>query len=270
MSAPVLFPKSDEAGQADVSRGASGWFKKTEVPGRFRPKMRHVDRGVILHYYTFDSIPRRKESALKRIRPMVLIATIIFFMLSCFLTAQPELPSTELPVLITSCGQSPGATMLKVIFMRLKIDSPADPYEVSPLAAAEDLQSKKQEGRPYKSLIIVMGASLKGMGAAGISIDDELKRTEKLLAEARRLKITVIGAHIEGIKRRAQGASVGDNTDEMSIDAVAPNCDLLIIKKEGNQDDRFTIIAREKNIPMIEVEKNLDLIEELGRLFKQP
>jgi hypothetical protein len=113
-----------------------------------------------------------------------------------------------------------------------------------------------------------MGASLKGMGAAGISIDDELARTSKLIEEARRQGIIIIGAHIEGIKRRAQGAVVGDNTDELSIDAVAPNSDLLIIKKEGNADGRFTIIANEKNIPMIEVEKTLDLIAEFKKLFK--
>jgi hypothetical protein len=42
----------------------------------------------------------------------------------------------------------------------------------------------------------------------------------------------------------------------------------LIIKKEGNADGRFTIIANEKNIPMIEVEKTLDLIAEFKKLFK--
>ena len=67
-----------------------------------------------------------------------------------------------------------------------------------------------------------MGASLKGMGAAGIAIEDELSRTAALIDEARKLRIKVIGAHIEGMKRRAQGADAGDTTDEQSIDAVAP------------------------------------------------
>lgn len=180
---------------------------------------------------------------------------------------QPETPKPELPVLITSCGQSPGADMLKVIFMRLKLERPPQPYEVRMMATAEDLKVKKEAGIPYRSLIIVMGASLKGMGAAGISIDDELKRTRRLMAEARNQGITLIGAHIEGMKRRAQGAAVGDNTDELSIDAVAPNMDLLIINKDGNADNRFTVIADEKNIPMIEVEKNLELLQKLGVLF---
>jgi hypothetical protein len=70
------------------------------------------------------------------------------------------------------------------------------------------------------------------------------------------------------MKRRAQGAAVGDNTDELSIDAVAPKSDLLLVLKEGNEDGRFTVIAKQKKIPMIEVEKNLDLIPEIEKLFK--
>ncbi|MCK4432140.1 MAG: hypothetical protein KAW19_12675, partial [Candidatus Aminicenantes bacterium] len=186
-----------------------------------------------------------------------------------FTSNQSEIPKIELPILITSCGQSPGATMLKVIFMKLKLEFEPKAYEVNELATAEDLKAKKEAGTPYKSMIIVMGASLKGMGAAGISIDDELDRIAKLIEEAHNQGISIIGAHIEGMKRRAQGASVGDNTDELSIDAVAPNSDLLIINKEGNTDNRFTVIANEKNIPMIEVEKTIELIEEFKKIFKE-
>ncbi len=172
--------------------------------------------------------------------------------------AQPVKAGT--PVLITSCGQSPGPVMLKVILQKAGIA-----YDLNPLAASADLKTK-----PYKSLIIVMGASLKGMGAAGISIDDELKRVGALIDEARKLKIKVIGAHIEGLKRRAQGADAGDTTDEQSIDAVAPKSDILLVNKDGDGDGRFTNIAKAKNIPLILVERNLDLVKECQKLFKQP
>jgi len=112
-----------------------------------------------------------------------------------------------------------------------------------------------------------MGASLKGMGAAGIDIDDELERTAALIAAARKEGVKVIGAHIEGLKRRAQVAAAGDTTDEQSIDAVAPLADLLLLNKEGNSDGRFSVIAKAKGIPLVEVEKNVDLITELGKLF---
>ena len=182
-------------------------------------------------------------------------------------STQAETPATEIPILIVSCGQSPGANMIKVLVMRLGLPENPPSYEMNVLATADDLKKAKELSAPFKSLIIVMGASLKGMGAAGISIDDEIERTSALMEEARNQGITIIGAHIEGMKRRAQGAAPGDNTDELSIDAVAPNADLLLINKEGNEDNRFSIISEANGIPMIEVEKNLELLEKLKELF---
>jgi hypothetical protein len=207
----------------------------------------------------------------KNKRSTLLLFTILFLCVGLGKSVpaiQPDIPKAELPVMITSCGQSPGATMLKVIFMRMKLDQQPEPYEINTMATADELRSAKEAGTPYKSLIIVMGASLKGMGAAGISMDDELSRIGTLIKEAHTQGIKIIGAHIEGQKRRAQGAAVGDNTDEQSIDAVAPNSEILIVRKDGNEDDRFTIIANTKNIPLILVEKNLDLLEELQKIFK--
>jgi hypothetical protein len=183
--------------------------------------------------------------------------------------AQDEVPKAELPVLITSCGQSPGANMLKAIFMRLKLQHEPKAYELAPMAAPADLQAALDSGAPYKSMIVVMGASLKGMGAAGISMDDELDRTAKLIEVAKAQGVTVIGAHIEGMKRRAQGADPGDNTDELSIDAVATKADFLVVRKDGNEDGRFSAIAQEKGIPLIEVEKNMELFEVLKQVFSQ-
>lgn len=183
---------------------------------------------------------------------------------SFFLGAgQAQAPKASPPILLTACGQSPDTSTMKVVIQKSKI-----PYDLVELATVEDLAKKKSSSTPYKTIIILMGASLKGMGAAGISIDDEIKRTSELIDAARRDKIMVIGAHIGGLKRRAQGAAVGDNTDELSIDAVAPKSDMLIVLKEGNEDGRFTVISKQKKIPMIEVEKNLDLIPEIEKLFK--
>jgi ABC-type proline/glycine betaine transport system substrate-binding protein len=201
---------------------------------------------------------------MKPIHRSLLAAMIIaaLALTATFAAGQAQTPRAETPVLLASCGQSPGPVMLKVILHKLGFS-----YELNALATPADLKAKAQAGTPYKSLVIVMGASLKGMGAAGISIDDELKRTAELIVEARKEGIKIIGAHIEGMKRRSQGAAAGDTTDEQAIDAVAPNSDLLIINKEGDSDGRFTTISKAKNIPMIVVEKNLDLVTELGKLF---
>jgi len=173
-----------------------------------------------------------------------------------------QTPKFEAPILVTSCGQSIAPIMLKVFLQKLQLD-----FEVNALATAEDLLARKKAGKPFKTLIVTMGASLKGMGAAGIDIDDELERTAALIAAARKEGVKIIGAHIEGLKRRAQGAAAGDTTDEQSIDAVAPLSDLLLLNKEGNADGRFSVIAKAKGIPLVEVEKNVDLITELGKLF---
>jgi len=193
--------------------------------------------------------------------------TLFFLLFPTLLSRDTEELKADLPVLITSCGQSPGATMIKVIFMKINFEDPDPAYTTIMQAGPEDLISAQEEGNPYKSVIIVMGASLKGMGAAGISMDDELSRIESLINEARKQNITIIGAHIEGMKRRAQGAAPGDNTDELSIDAVALNSDILVINKEGDGDKRFSMIAEKNNIPMIVVEKNLELMEKLEELF---
>ena len=166
-------------------------------------------------------------------------------------------PKADAPVLVTSCGQSPGPLKLTVFLKRLGI---AHEYKAD--ATTADLAGKK-----FKTIIIVTGASLKGMGAAGVSMKDELARTDALIAEAKKLGVTLIGAHVEGMARRAQGASEGDNSDEQSIDAVCPRSQILLIRKDGDEDGRFTTIAKKSNIPMLGFEKNLDVEGVLKSLF---
>jgi len=195
--------------------------------------------------------------------PAAILATGLILSFGSALGAgQAQPPKAETPILVTSCGQSMGATTIKVILQKVKLT-----YDLDPLATPETLQAKARAGTPYKSMIIVMGASLKGMGAAGISIDDELKRAAALIAEARKEGVTIIGAHVGGLKNRAQGAAAGDTTDEQSIDAVGPNSNILLVYKEGNSDGRFTTISKGKAIPLIEAEKLLDLVPVLEKLY---
>ncbi len=171
--------------------------------------------------------------------------------------AQAAAPKAQAPVLVTSCGQSPGPLKLTVFLKRLGIA-----YDYKTDATDKDIASKK-----YKTVIVVTGASLKGMGAAGVSMKDELTRTAALIDAAKKGGVMVIGAHIEGMARRSQGADAGDNSDEQSIDAVCPKSQALLIRKDGDEDGRFTAIAKKQNIPMITFEKNLEIEGVLKSLF---
>jgi len=202
-------------------------------------------------------------------RSLTLTAPIIVLCLALTLTLMPapvegQDASAELPVLVTSCGQSPGPVRIQFFMNRLKMD-----HEFNMEATADDLVARQQAGNPVKTLIIVTGASLKGMGAAGTSIDDELDRTAALIDEAEKQGITIVGAHIEGMDRRAQGAAEGDTSDEQSIDLVCPRSDMLIVRADGNADKRFTIIADNNGIPLILFEKNMALGDVLEKLFQQ-
>ena len=79
--------------------------------------------------------------------------------------------------------------------------------------------------------------------------------------------MTVIGSHIEGMARRSQGAASGDSSDEQSIDAVCPNSDFMIVKKEGNKDGRFTTLSEGKNVPLILFELNTEISDVLKKVF---
>ena len=193
-------------------------------------------------------------------RPVVGIVALAWMAISAgVLQAQESPVKAELPVLLTSCGQSPGPERVKFFLGRLDMD-----YEFLEQATAQHLIDGS-----FKSILIVTGASLKGMGAAGVSMRDELERTEALIAEAERRGITIIGAHVEGMARRAQGAAAGDNSDEQSIDAVMPKSQLMVVREDGNEDLRFSIISENSGVPLVLFEKNMQLGEVLGSIFAQ-
>ena len=192
--------------------------------------------------------------------PVVVLLVIAAFGLALVTAdawAQPAVPKAQAPVLVTSCGQSPGPLKITVFLKRLGIE-----YDYKTDATDKDIATKK-----YKTVIVVTGASLKGMGAAGVSMKDELVRTAALVDAAKKNGVLIVGAHIEGMARRAQGADAGDNSDEQSIDAVCPKAQLLLIRKDGDEDGRFTAIAKKQNIPMVAFEKNLEIEGVLKTLF---
>ncbi|MBA7544850.1 hypothetical protein ES705_37211 [subsurface metagenome] len=190
---------------------------------------------------------------------LVLVLTLSLFLslsLISFATEQPSIPKVELPLVVTTCGQSPGALMIWVLCKQIKL-----PCDREDLLTVEHLKAKAEEGNPYKTLIITTGTSMKGMGAAGVDIDYEVARIEAIIEEAKKEGILIVGAHIEGMARRV------DATDAASIATVIPESKLLLIREDSNEDGYFTKAAEEQGIPIITFKETLDLTDILKQLF---
>ncbi|MBA7592657.1 hypothetical protein ES708_34850 [subsurface metagenome] len=190
---------------------------------------------------------------------LVLVLTLSLFLglsLISFAAEQPSIPKVELPLVVTTCGQSPGALMIWVLCKQIKL-----PCDREDLLTVEHLKAKAEEGNPYKTLIITTGTSMKGMGAAGVDIDYEVARIEAIIEEAKKEGILIVGAHIEGMARRV------DATDAASIATVIPESKLLLIREDSNEDGYFTKAAEEQGIPIITFKETLDLTDILKQLF---
>ena len=199
---------------------------------------------------------KKKGLAIFSLILVLILGLFLGLSLISFAAEQPEIPKVELPLVVTTCGQSPGALMVWVLSKQIKL-----PCDRDDLLTAEDLKAKAEEGNPYKTLIITTGTSMKGMGAAGVDIDYEVARIEAIIEEAKKEGILIIGAHIEGMARRV------DATDAASIATVIPESKLLLIREDSNEDGYFTKAAEEQDIPIITFKETLDLVDIFKQLF---
>jgi len=183
-------------------------------------------------------------------------------------------PKAGLPVLTTSAGQSTDVETLNIVMEEAGIK-----YDYCDVPTAEMLTAgvalggrqsgpgfhveittdtaKFPAGTPYKAVLIAIGASLKGMGASGLTLDSEEARLKKLCEICKQKKIFIMAVHIGGESKR--GAAGSDN--ERMIDAVAPYADFLVVTKDSNKDGRFTKISKARNIPLAEIEYALGLVD---------
>lgn len=162
-----------------------------------------------------------------------------------------------LPLLITNAGQGPGGKMVRLLATQTKVVPPDDmDYNAEP--GEQDLREK-----PYKTLMVVIGSTAKGLGASGITIDDEIERLNKMISEAKRLKMQIVAVLLEGKTRRGKPGSA----DERSIDAIAPFAHYLIVKKDGNEDGKFTAIAKKTKAPLTMIDESLDFIEVFKEMY---
>ncbi len=163
--------------------------------------------------------------------------------------ANPPLPNLSTPFLITTAGQTPDGELVKILCDRAGLK---DRYKYDMLAEEKDLAG-------IKTILLVLGGSGKGLGAAGISVEEEEARVEKLLAAAKKANIYIMGMHIGGEARR------GPNSEHFV--SYAGRCAYLIVKSDGNADGYFTKLCGDKKIPMYVINQTLDLQDVLKKMF---
>lgn len=182
--------------------------------------------------------------------PMSLIATVILIgILIIPVLGQETEGIFEQPLLLTSAGQNAEVQIAAVLAKRAGLD-----YSLSKLAAPEDLAAAK-------TLVFVLGASLKGLGAAGLDMDKERTRVMGLAAAAQKSQIPLLCLHLGGESRR------GQQTDEL-IAEILPLAKMLIVVKSGNSDGFFSRLCQQHDVPLIEVEKPADAQTPLQKAFR--
>lgn len=154
------------------------------------------------------------------------------------------------PVLLTSGGQSADLQIVKILLERLRIPDITTKH----LARVEDL-------RDVKTLVIAVGGSTKGLGAAGIDADQEVARLQALLARAQETGVKVLSLHVGGSARR------GELSDRF-IAAVLPRSSHVVVAAEGNTDGLFTRLTSQHRVTLESVERLTDLEAVLRRIFR--
>ncbi len=111
-------------------------------------------------------------------------------------------------------------------------------------------------------VILVPGASSKGMGGAGVDQDDERVRAEGFGTRAQNGEITLVVIHSGGMTRR------GTLSDPL-IDAAIEHADLFMATTAGNDDEYLSDQAVLFDIPFYLYSSYPALIGPLSQIFGQ-
>lgn len=158
-------------------------------------------------------------------------------------------------VAITSVGQSTDGMMVVTLMKKMKIE-----HDYDALMVPEAVSGKK-------ALIVVVGGSLKGLGAANTSREREKTRGKDIIIAAKKKNVKVIIMHVGGQGRRG-------NFSDMLINTVTNSGDRIIVVKDGNADKLFDRL-KAPDVKLVETDNILeaaaplrDALEEYGVIRK--
>ncbi len=202
---------------------------------------------------------------MKRLFSVLLILVLVVALAGCSANDTPDEPqetaggtegvteiSTEMnaeqPILLTSVGQSADVEMVKTMIERNELE-----YVANNLATSADIGDAK-------TLILAVGGSSKGLGAAGIDANAELERIAELVDEADKQGLTIIAAHIGGEARRG----------ELSDRFIAPSfekADYAIVVSSGDKDGIMSNLAKDGGFHIDLIDTIADTMASLEKIF---
>lgn len=154
----------------------------------------------------------------------------------------------EGPIMLTSVGQSADVNVVQTLLKKSEIEC-----DLNATVTADDLAN-------YKTLVLAIGGSSKGLGAAGVDENQELDRVKSVIAKAEEQGMTIISLHIGGSARR------GTLSDKFIPDALAA-ADAAIIVSEGDSDGLMKGIVVENSVPTAFIDNQVGAVEPLKTLF---
>ncbi len=184
-------------------------------------------------------------------KTMLIILSAVILLVSAVVadgTDKADKTLFDQPVLISSAGQSADVKLVAMLLKRKKVD------------ATTVVMAKPSDLEGIKTLVIVPGFSSKGLGAAGVSQEQEMERVKTMVAAATEKKMPIIMVHIGGNARR-KGQS--DTFNKLVAEASVH----MIVVAQGDEDKFFTNIATEQTTPIEIVKKISGAATPLGSLF---
>lgn len=154
----------------------------------------------------------------------------------------------ETPALLTSVGQSADVNVVDTLMKKAEIEC-----DLNATVTEDGLDG-------YKTLILAIGGSSKGLGAAGIDENQELDRVQKVIEKAEANGMTIIALHIGGSARR------GTLSDKFIPDPLAA-ADAAIIVSEGDSDGMMKGILDSNGTAAAFIDNQVGAIEPLKVLF---
>ena len=153
------------------------------------------------------------------------------------------------PAILTSIGQSADVDIANTLCTKAGIE-----VTMNKNITGADLPDD------CKTLILAVGGSSKGLGAAGIDADQELALTDALISAAKEKGIIVLALHTGGSARR------GTLSDSF-ITPAFQGCDAAIVVSEGDSDGLMSGILSGNGTPAIYVDNTAGTLDALKTAF---